>query len=506
MSSVRSTRNTTLLNHMKPSKKLEGSPLIWDNSHVIEPAPSRCISGTDEEFEVVANYLLSSVAIRWPDDTKLEGMNNIEDFNSFLRNAAHRIAVQMLSAIEYCNEILGDDMKLRQKPGNPCVLQQEQFEGVWTDVFDYALCMGDTITDALSDFSTEQEQVNQVKGALPIATDFWNDFMDRYTGTSASYDPALTITPGNQNTNRAALCAALKEQLDNYVNQSIKAKEAFTEDLSRAGVAIALTMSILAILAIIVSWGTAAPLLPAFFTAAFSVGNAAIMQAGLGISTALLAVWVQKVKDVDGAILADETAKEDILCVWYEALKNEADVSMEDYQTELDMSGSSSNAQSLYQTIKPLIDQELSYAAFLKGWKRQISFGEAGILLDLCTCENYPIEIENFAGYTGTVINFKGVNGSNQAIYELTLPSTGLNPSDAIVIRTFNQAVAYLHVYMKDTQILSGSFSSLQSGGISREDTPGHYDPTFHNWGWEMYATSFPAKIRLTMEIMDPQP
>lgn len=385
-------------------------------------------------------------------------------------------------------------MKLRQKPSNPCIMQQEQFEGVWTDVFDYALCLGDTLTE----FAEEQSTLDTVKNIVPIGQAFWKDFQDRYTGTSASYDPALTIEAGNEVTNRAALCAALKGQIDNYVQQSIKAKEHFTEDLSRAGVAIAATMSILAILALIASWGTAAPLLPAFFTAAFAAGNVAIMQGALGLSTAALAVWVQKVKDVDGAVLDDLGAREDILCVWYANLKDETDISDTKYAETLDMSGQSANAQALYQVIKPIIDQPLSYAAFLNAWKVQISYGGAGILLDLCTCEDTPIEVVAYdASYDDTVIEFKGVNGSNQTIWELTLPATGLNDVDAIAIRTTNTS-GNRWTYLKAVSVLSGSFQVGSGGGQNM--TPDTFDPDNDNFYYTAYALTFPAKLRITLE------
>jgi hypothetical protein len=46
----------------------------------------------------------------------------------------------LIAALARGDECEVDGMLLRQKPGNPCVLQQLQGEAGWVDVFDYALC------------------------------------------------------------------------------------------------------------------------------------------------------------------------------------------------------------------------------------------------------------------------------------------------------------------------------------------------------------------------------
>jgi hypothetical protein len=470
--------------------------LMYDISVEQDPQGyGKCIRAPEYVFRAVAGILLK-LSTEKPDAGMANELNGFLVIDHAVQASFFSFALQCLGDALCGESSGGDDMLLRQKPDDTCILQQFQ-DDTWVDVFDYGLCF-----QAWQTIGQETDTIkDQINGALPAAIDLWKDFQDKYTGTSASYDPALTIESGNELTNRAALCAALKEQLDNYVAQSIKGNQAFTESLSRGALAISGAMAIIAIVAALIAFPIAAPAVFAWLGTYLTVGTVAIAQASLGLSTVALAVWVQKVKDVDLAILQSDEAKDAILCIWYEALKNEEDISLEDYQTPLDMSSSSSDAQTLYDTIKPLIDQGLSYAAFLKMWKQQIEFGAAGITLDLCTCEEYPIEfVIGSSSYPATGIEFKGINGANQAIWELTLESTGLNAADAIYVRSTNLEHTFLNVYIRDTIILSGGIGDFQENGVSYE-LDGGYDPSHQGWAWIMYVTDFPLRVRLVAEM-----
>lgn len=54
----------------------------------------------------------------------------------------------------------GDEMRLRQKPENEAILQQEQTAGQWTDVFDYSFLTASTPTIPVIDVDVEFQQHN----------------------------------------------------------------------------------------------------------------------------------------------------------------------------------------------------------------------------------------------------------------------------------------------------------------------------------------------------------
>jgi hypothetical protein len=487
---------------MKPSKKLEGSPLIWDNAHVIEPALGKCIKATDDEFTAVANYLLTSVAIRWPDDTKLaEHEHDISHFNSFLRNAAHRIAVQMLTLMSNCGLVEGG-MRLRQKSGFPCIMQQEQSEGVWVDIFDYKLCLEGALTDALNQQTSSQDAKDIINGAVDLSNLLFEDYLDKYTGTSASYDADLVLNGANPDEARNALCATITETVNNYVSSSLELKQAQVDNTGRAALGIGAGIAIIGLLGAAIAFPPLAALLPTLLTAYLSVGTLGLAGAVLGATATGLGIWSQVIKDNDIAPLENEAAVRRVICLWFTQLETEDDISKDDYSAPVDTSEEPPDVQKVWEMITPLIQMELSYAVFLRAWKKNLGYAVAGEPLEDCGCDEATLDITWMGStWAGTIHTFIGLDGNGYEVWQIALPSTGLNGGDAMYFKFVSAGTLTNHnVKVHETVIVSGGpvttmwiDGELQTG---QSYNPEHIGSVFLLDD----PASFPFVIRLSVE------
>jgi hypothetical protein len=342
----------------------------------------KCIHAPERMFEIVAG-LLFKLATEKPDPSQEIWLKRelVIDFD--LQAALFAFATQLLTA-ELCIE--GGDMKLRQKPDNPCVLQQDQ-GGEWVDVFDYDACMGllkETV-QGIKDTQTD----GGIVGSVPTVQSIFDDYKARYVDTSASFNPILTNVDG---ATQGSICEALGQIVSQAVETSAAYKEEESESLSKAALAVGVGVAILGVLAVLVSGGIAAPGVVAFFSAYYSAGTIALASASLGLTAAGLSVWAQAVKDAAEELFGNPALQQEIVCAWYTGLRGQEDISLSDYTASIsgiDLGDVSADGVELWNVLSPLLSQELYYMTFLKAWERSVQFGTAGIDPD-CGCEDTP--------------------------------------------------------------------------------------------------------------------
>lgn len=359
----------------------------------------KCIRAPESVFRLVAGILLK-LATEKPDASGMSELNGALDVNHITQASFFSFALQCLG-----DALCGDDdmpQNLRTKPDDSCVLQQEQ-GGDFVDVFDFGACL-----ELWLNLSSERDAaVGHINNAPMLANAVWSDFDSKYTGTSASYDPDLVISGDTADAHRAALCRALTKIVKDYASDSAKAKTALVDNLNRAALATAIGVGLVSLLAAIAALPTAGASVVALASFFGGAGYLALGGAVGGLTGTGLAVWAQVVKDTELVVFESTTAVNRLACLWYEQLETEADISMPEYQADIDVSGETGHTPALYNAIKHLMKEPLSYAVFLKTWKSEIAFGGAIDDLDPdCGCyesaERVPVN-ENRVTDTGMV-------------------------------------------------------------------------------------------------------
>lgn len=401
----------------KPYEILGGdTPFIWDNTTVLAPGCSATIVATEEEIRTVGNYLYSMIAVRWPDENNVEDTGRpINNLNETLRNSIARIARQLQIATITCLEI--DDMRLRQKPGNDCILQQFQ-EGVWVDVFDYSLCMAPLIESVQgSDVKSE------INDAAELARQVMEDFNDLYTGTSASYNPKLTMDHADGPRRREALCEALYEVSKGYRDASKKLKENEAEGLNRASLALGIGVAVIGLLATLASFGLFGVAIGVYSLTLMGLGSTAIAGGVVGVTTVGLSAWAEYVRSAAKELFDDEAALREYACIWSENLEFLDDINASAFGMELDLGTPlNENVSSLDVVFYPLRNEPLAYAAFLKVWSRSIEFSENGIDPQ-CPCNEAIIKIIPSPGWPASMVIYEGGYGDYES-YIITTSAT----------------------------------------------------------------------------------
>lgn len=402
----------------KPYEILGGdTPFIWDNTTVLAPGCSATIVATEEEFRTVGNYLYSMIAVRWPDENNVEDTGRpINNLNETLRNSIARIARQLQIATITCLEI--DDMKLRQKPDNDCILQQFQ-EGVWIDVFDYSLCMLPLVENVqVSNAKSEMQSVSE------IANQIMEEFNDRYTGTSASYNPKLTMDHPEGENRRQALCEALFETAKGYNEATKKLKENEADSINRASVVLGVGVAIVGILATIASFGVFGVAIGVLVLDFMALGSAAIAGGVVGLTTAGLAAWAEVVRGTAKEVYEDELALREYVCLWHESFDGVDDINAAAFAASVDVSGAIHENTSYFETAFVFLrTQPLAYAAFLKTWTRSIELSENGVVPD-CPCAEPEILIVASSGWPQSMVQYEGAYFEHES-YIITTGSTG---------------------------------------------------------------------------------
>jgi hypothetical protein len=357
--------------------------LIWDIAVDEEPsAYGKCIRAPESMFQEVAGILFK-MATEKPDKRLASDLNRDLEENFDFQARLFAFATQLLTG-RICTE--DGDMRLRQKPDEPCILQQDQ-GGEWVDVFDYDLCMG-LLKETVQDIKNNQTG-GGIAGSVPTVQSVFDDYKARYVDTSASFNPILTNVDG---ATQGSICEALGQIVSQAVETSAAYKEEESEGLSKAALAVGVGVAILGVLAVLVSGGIAAPSVVAFFSAYYSAGTIAIASASLGLTAAGLSVWAQAVKDAAEELFGNPSLQQEIVCAWYTGLRGQEDISLSDYTASIsgiDLGDVSADGVELWNVLSPLLSQELYYMTFLKAWERSVQFGTAGIDPD-CGCEDTP--------------------------------------------------------------------------------------------------------------------
>jgi hypothetical protein len=404
----------------KPYEILGGdTPFIWDNTTALAPGCAATIVATEEEIRAVGNYLYSMIAVRWPDENNVEDTGRpINNLDEGLRNSIHRIARQLQIATIICLEV--DDMRLRQKPDNSCVLQQFQ-DGVWVDVFDYSLCMGESV-QATQNTTNRQ----QLRDAPILANSLMEQFNDLYTGTSASFDPKLTMDHVEGVNRRAALCEALYEMAKSFNEASRKLKEDESEGISRAAVVLGAGVAILALLGTLATFGVFGVAIGVFAIDFMALGSTAIAGGVLGVTTSGLALWSESIRATAKEVFEDTAALKEWTCLWFANFDGMDDISFEAFSTAVDYEfATNENTGYLEVTFSYLRSQQLAYAAFLRTWKKNIELSENGVVMQCEPCAAPDVVLEASPGWPPSMVQYEGINGDSQDTYLITTGYTG---------------------------------------------------------------------------------
>lgn len=473
------------------------SDLIWDIS--VEKPSDACykkIYASEEMFRFVAGTLLK-IATEKPDKRlSSELMRDLESNYDF-QASLFSFALQLFSD-RICPE--GGGMRLRQKSDFPCIWQQEQEPDVWVDIFDMSLCMS-VITDSIQEIGGMIASQN-MGDYLPFALDLMTEYEDKYTGTSASFSPELILNGDDPVLARAALCETIKQQIVDMAQVSLKYKEDEAEAVDRASLLLGVGVAVVGILAALASIGTFGASLAAFTLWAGGLGFGVVGAAAAGtagLTVAGLQLWAQTTKDTAEAVFEDELSIDELACLWFNQLKENADISQTIYATEIDLSeAEQENTVALYAALKPLIEQELTYAAFLKLWQRNIQIGLAGIS-STCECDPDVPEIVmiNYGPTWGsTTITYVGKSFEGWDIWELYLAAEGMNGGDSMWQALFETSM----FRPKNVQVLSGAINTGTSGTNMGGMTSGQFDPDTSVQWFILSVTSFPCRVRVTVD------
>lgn len=413
------SQNNTMVSKRDRYETLGGdTPFVWDNTAVLAPGCSATIVATEEEIRAVGNYLYAMVAMRWPDENNVDDTDRpINNFDLNLRNAIHRIARQLQIATIICLET--DDMKLRQKPDNDCILQQFQ-DGVWVDVFDYSLCMVGAVEATQN--TTNREQL---RSAPVLANELMEYYNANYTGTSASFDPKLTMDHPDGANRRLALCEALYEVAKSYNEASRKYKEDEAEGINRAALVLGAGIAVLAFLGTLATFGVFGVAIGVFAIDFMALGSTAIAGGILGLTTTGLAVWAETIKGTAKEVYEDSEALKEWTCFWYTSFDGMDDISISAFSAPVDVEGAThENTGYLENTFLPLRGQPLAYAAFLRTWKKNIELSENGIEMHCEPCETPDVVLEASPGWPVSMVEYNGTNIDGLDTYIITTAAT----------------------------------------------------------------------------------
>jgi hypothetical protein len=284
------------------------------------------------------------------------------------------------------------DYRLRQKPGDNCILQQSIDAGMnWEDVFDFSLCA--TIQDKSYQISIQ----NQVTNVQETFIDIYNNYTANYTGLPSSVYPDLATPPAGTDDSAlsAAYCNAVWELVRTACNAAVSY---YTESINQtqgeanfllavagfALTAVALAAALPSAGASLVALGAAAPLIAA------GVGL------GAGLANYLVDFWQQHTIDQ----FQDTEAMEAVACYIVDNLSAE-DNTYQSMKDLLDLAGGSANFLAIAGFLDILLEHDSTYAAFLEKWNHNLQYAEAGIDL-YCPCASeYKVWTWDFANGLG---------------------------------------------------------------------------------------------------------
>lgn len=205
--------------------------------------------------------------------------------------------IAAIQTAEGCD--MGDGMKLRQRPDNPCILQQYQGD-VWVDVFDYSACI---------------ERVN-LPDLLVNYTQTWNDLTVINTTIENGGDITLiypTLASSPVMNQRALLCALLTYTVALYCRLTAAAiRGELSEQMERDAQMLEVASTAVGLLDIIAAGGKVA--------LAVSPPVAAVIVAVAGALTLLLRAVQSVAANAQAAIFEDVQRQRRVACEIFRVL------------------------------------------------------------------------------------------------------------------------------------------------------------------------------------------
>lgn len=282
-----------------------------------------------------------------------------------------------------------DDMRLRQKPGEPCVLQASYDGGdSWSDVFDYAACF-EEVNKPLRDL-TYIEQYNNYQKTM-------YDIRNVYNGTpgsiaTESVDGSAT-DPANLN---LAVCLAVRVLVDGACESGIQAKQ--RED-QQDDTVINVTASGLAIAGLVL----ATFVFPPAGLAAAST-SATYILFGLGIASASLPI-ASLLTQADISLFSNEDAKKEVICCMNTALSGSQPTEAA-FKASLDACGTlSSDGEELRGIVREIIQDTDVYLQYLLAMDSAYASSQTGgPEIPPCPCDVWSITRLNGDGNADLVV------------------------------------------------------------------------------------------------------
>lgn len=400
--------------------------LIYDNAvERSDQGYGKCIRAPEFVFSLVAGLLLK-LANEKPDRAHIQDLAGLLDVD--FETQAHLVSFALQCFGDALCEAIGDtSMKLRTKPDDVCVLQQEQAPDTWVDVFDFGACLvehleGLVIAETLSPIE-QRERINNV---VPQLKELYADYLSRYTGTSGSFDPMLTEGGASQARRNAAMCRAIGRILDETRKQAINAKQADIDGYTTAGTIVGVGAALFGIAAALFAFPIAAPALAAYIPAFLTAGSVAYGSAALGLTGAGLALYADRIKNTELAALQDENAWRDVKCQWYNALYDLDDIPFETFRDANLSSGlTNPNSPAIVDLLNGSVKgAQVTYATFLNIWKRELEMNTSTDTID-CECAAMDLVLTGgFGAIDGIHLIYNGIVDGEQE-YEIRTRYTG---------------------------------------------------------------------------------
>lgn len=458
----------------------------------------KCIRAPESVFRMVAGILLK-LSTEKPDASGMDDLHGDLLVNHSVQASFFSFALQCLGDA-LCEGDEDMPQNLRTKPTDFCVLQQEQ-AGEYVDVFDFGACLEfwiNKVQETTQEIDTIRDLKDIYKQAPKDAEELLEKFEDLYEGTSESYDDKLVNDDLGK---RAAICSALREVLNGYIIEAQRLKQQELDGNGIGVLAIGAAAAIVGLMGAALVFPPSAAAAAALYGSMVGAGTLAMGGALLGASGAALAIFTEVVKQTSMPILQDNAAKEAILCVWYDALKDDLDISHADFKQALTVSGG--NAPALYSVVDSLRQIDLAYPAFLEKWASHITIGQAGAIYDECGCDDPGYQMVNMPGYT-SIIDRLGVDGNGYDVYEISNLSNEVG-GDTMWVRIVTE-FSNRDFYIKETHLIS-NIANIRFNAVS------HYPSFPPNELTQAFIVDvkrnvidntpiYPSKIRVHVQVL----
>jgi len=311
-------------------------------------------------------YILGALEpLRWTD--KYQGD---EATRTLAARRAENLIYLFMSAIP-CE---GDEMRLRQKPGSPCVMQASYDTGnTWVDVFDYAACFGsinkqNPPADYVLTYNNYQQYISEARAI--------------YSGNPDNLTPQGSVEVDSNNLNKP-ICVAARSVV--LAAAAIGIEEARNAESSRQDLYTIVTAGLGA--AALIGGAVAA-----FPVIAGSIGISAALGGKLafGMGMASVAMPLAGLFDnADVSLFENESAIQDVTCCMINALNDSIPTEVQ-FRQSLDNCSLSGDSEELRFIVREIIQHPDIYLHFLieiEGAYQGAT--NSGIDLGTCPCDSW---------------------------------------------------------------------------------------------------------------------